>query len=319
MVTQEATEREVAVALPEGGSALLAATPERALPPSAGWSAYLELSKPRIMVLILLIAMAGFGMASQSTFNYGLFCHMSLGVSLLAAGVGALNQFYERNIDGLMRRTERRPLPAGRISAGKAFSFGIITSSLGITYLAVTVNPLTAILGIFTLISYVFIYTPLKRKTSLSTVIGAFPGAIPPMIGWTAVHGELTIEPVILFLIMFFWQFPHFLAIAWMYRDDYARAGICMLPVVESTGIVTGRQIVLYAVGLLPVSMLPTLFMLTGKVYFFGALILGLIYLYYGAKTAIARTGLQAKKLLQVSILYLPLLFILMLLDKIAR
>lgn len=277
---------------------------------------YVELSKPRILVLILLIAIAGFAMATPPRFASMLLLHMIFGVGLLAAGVGALNQFFERDTDSAMRRTEKRPLPAGRISSTKALLFGSLTSTLGICYLALTVNMLTAALGIFTLISYVFFYTPLKRRTSLSTVIGAFPGAIPPIIGWVAVRNEISIEAAVLFLIMFLWQFPHFLAIAWMYREDYARAGIRMLPVVEKEGYATSRQIVLYAVALVPVSMLPTLIGMAGPFYFFAALLLSLAYLYYSLRTAINRTGLQAKRLLQVSILYLPLLFIIMLLDK---
>lgn len=278
-------------------------------------SAYLELSKPRILVLILLIAIAGFCLASQGSIDRMLLLHMSVGISLLAAGVAALNQLLERDVDGAMRRTERRPLPAGKISYQKALLFGSLTSIVSLVYLSITVNALTGALGLFTLITYVFMYTPLKRRTTLSTVVGAFPGAIPPLMGWAALRGEIGLEAVVLFAIMFLWQFPHFLAIAWMYKEDYARAGICMLPVVEE-GAATGRQVLIYALALLPVSLLPTLIGLAGPVYFLGAFILSLAYLYVSYRSAQLRTRLQAKRLLQISVIYLPLLFLLMLIDK---
>jgi heme o synthase len=279
-------------------------------------AAYLELTKPRILVLILLTSIAGFCLASQGSINTKLMLHMSIGVGFLAAGIAALNQFFEREIDKAMRRTERRPLPSGRITPTKACLFGIATSVFGIAYLALLINPLSGIMAVLTLGSYIFLYTPLKRKTTLSTVIGAFPGAVPPLMGWVAVRGEIGIEAGVLFLIMFLWQFPHFLAIAWMYREDYARAGIRMLPIIEPDGRATGRQIVIYALALLPVSLLPTLIGLAGNVYFFGALVLSLGYLYFSVRAAMARSRLEAKYLLQASILYLPLLFVLMLLNK---
>jgi protoheme IX farnesyltransferase len=282
---------------------------------SSSWSVYLELSKPRILILLLLIAVAGFCLAT-SNWRTSLLLHMSIGIGLLAAGTATLNQFFERNIDGVMRRTERRPLPSKRITPSKALLFGVATSIGGLIYLAAFTNPLTGLLGLFTLASYVFLYTPLKRRTSLSTVIGAFPGAIPPLMGWAAAHGNIGLEAGVLFLIMFLWQFPHFLAIAWIYREDYGRAGICMLPIIEPEGAVTGRQIVLYALALLPVSLLPTMIGLAGGIYFAGALILGLAYIYFSARLAMTRSRLQAKRLLQASIIYLPLLFALMLLDK---
>ena len=281
-------------------------------------AAYLELTKPRILILILLTSIAGFCLASQGSINGRLLLHMSVGVGFLAAGIAALNQFFERDIDRVMRRTERRPLPSGRITPAKAGIFGALTSILGIAYLALLINPLSGIMAVLTLGSYIFLYTPLKRKTPLSTVIGAFPGAVPPLMGWVAVRGEIGLEAGVLFFIMFLWQFPHFLAIAWMYREDYARAGICMLPIIESDGRATGRQIVLYALALLPVSLLPTLVGLAGNVYFFGALVLSLGYLYFSVRAAMGRSRLEAKYLLQASIFYLPLLFVLMLLNKTA-
>lgn len=281
-------------------------------------AAYLELTKPRILILILLTSIAGFCLASQNSINTRLLAHMSIGVGLLAAGIAALNQFFERDIDRVMRRTERRPLPSGRITPTRACLFGILTAVLGTAYLVLFVNMLSGIMAVFTLGSYIFLYTPLKTKTTLSTVIGAFPGAVPPLMGWAAARGQIGVEAGVLFFIMFLWQFPHFLAIACMYREDYARAGICMLPIIEPEGHATGRQIVLYALALLPVSLLPTLVGLAGNVYFFGALILSLGYLYFSIRAAMERSRLEAKYLLQASIFYLPLLFILMLLNKTA-
>lgn len=279
-------------------------------------SVYLELVKPRILSLLLLIALAGFGLGSH-TFQGWLLLHLSLGISLIGAATGTLNQWWERDSDKDMLRTKERPLPTNRISKTKAFVFGITTSILGTCYLAYFVNPLSGIIGLSTIISYVFFYTPLKSKTSLSTVIGAFPGATPPMIGWVAVHNQIDTASLVLFLIMFFWQFPHFLAIAWMYREDYTKAGIKMLPILEPEGFATGRQILLYALVLLPISLLPTMIGICGKVYFFGALVLSSWYLYHSFLTARLRTWQQAKTLLKVSVIYLPLLFLLMLLDKI--
>jgi heme o synthase len=281
-------------------------------------AAYIELSKPRILILILLTAIAGFCLASKGSIDIRLLIHMNVGVGLLAAGIGALNQFFERDIDRLMRRTERRPLPSGRLTPTKACLFGIATSIGGILYIALLINLLSGIMGIFTLGTYIFLYTPLKRKTPLSTFIGAFPGAVPPLIGWTAVSGNIGIEAIVLFAIMFFWQFPHFHAIAWMYREDYARAGIRMLPVIEPDGRSTSRQIVFYALVLLPVSLLPFLIGLAGHIYLFGAFVLSLAYLYFGIRTAILRSRQEAKYLLQASVLYLPLLFALMLINKTA-
>lgn len=278
-------------------------------------SAYIELTKPRILVLIILTAMAGFGMAVEGEVDKLLILNMSIGVMLIAAGTATLNQFFERNLDLLMKRTALRPLPSGRLSPEKARNFGIVTSIIGTLYLALFVNPLTSLLGLLTIISYLFLYTPLKTRSPLSTLVGAFPGAMPPMLGWAAARGEVGLEAFVLFAIMFLWQFPHFLAIAWMYKDDYARAGICMLPIVDKEGVMTGRQIVLYALALVPVSLMPTMIGLTGSLYFFVAFVLSLGYLYFSINAARLRTGLQAKRLLQASIVYPPLLFIFMLLN----
>jgi len=194
--------------------------------------------------------------------------------------------------------------------------FGISLSAVATTYLAIFINPLSALLGLATFASYLFVYTPLKTKTTLSTVFGAFPGAMPPLIGWVAARGRIGVEAWILFAILFLWQFPHFLAIAWMYRDDYARAGIRMLPVVEPEGRVTGQQIITYTLLLVPVSLLPVAVGISGQIYLFGAVVLGIGFLFFSAKAALVRTTWQARKLLLASVLYLPALFALMVLNR---
>lgn len=279
-------------------------------------SAYLELTKPRITLMVVLTAAAGFLLASPSGMDYLGFIQMSLGVALLSSGISALNQYMERDLDALMRRTESRPLPAGKLSPMEALLFGAGLSVIAITYLAIAVNALTAALGAVTFASYLFLYTPLKTRTTLSTVVGAVPGAMPPLIGWVAARGEANLEAWVLFAILFLWQFPHFLAIAWMYREDYGRAGIKMLPVVESEGRVTARQIMIYTVLLLPVSLMPSMMKVTGMIYFVGAIALGLIFLYFSARAARSRTAWQARRLLLASVLYLPALFALMVLNQ---
>lgn len=275
-------------------------------------SDYVELTKPRITFLVVLTAAAGFCMGARQGGDYfGLFS-MSFGIALLASGISTLNQYIERESDKLMRRTEKRPLPDGRLKARSALAFGLMLSALATAYLWLFINGLTAALGVVTFASYLFLYTPLKTRTTLSTVLGAFPGAMPPLIGWVAARGEVTVEAVILFAILFLWQFPHFLAIAWMYREDYGRAGIKMLPVVEPDGRVTGQQIVVYTLMLLPVSLLPAFVHLSGSVYLIGASVLGLAFLYYSVRAAVMRSTWQARRLLLASVLYLPALFALM-------
>ena len=278
-------------------------------------SAYLELTKPRITFLVVLTAVAGFCLAS-GTIDLVRLLNMSLAIALLSSGISTLNQYMERDLDRLMRRTQDRPLPSGRLTPGEALLFGSALSAIAIGYLALTVNPLSAVLGVATLAAYLFVYTPLKTRTTLSTVLGAFPGAMPPFIGWAAARGEITIEAWVLFAILFLWQFPHFLAIAWMYRDDYASAGIKMLPVVEPEGRVTGQQIVTYTLLLIPVSLFPVLVNLAGSVYLVGASVIGVVFLYYSARAALVRTTWQARKLLLASVLYLPILFALMVMSK---
>jgi protoheme IX farnesyltransferase len=279
-------------------------------------SAFLELTKPRITFLIVLTSAAGFGLASRSRFDYVAFLSSLFGIALLSSGIATLNQYAERDLDGLMRRTASRPLPLGKLAPWEALAFGAGLTVVAEIYLLVFVNPLSALLGLTVIAGYLFAYTPLKTRSSLSTVVGAFPGAVPPLIGWTAATGSLSIEAWVLFAILFLWQFPHFLAIAWMYREDYSRAGILMLPVVEPDGRVTAQQIVVYTLMLIPVSLLPTVLGMSGRIYFFGALVLGLLFLYSSVRAAFSMSRQQARRLLLASVLYLPLLFILMVVNK---
>jgi protoheme IX farnesyltransferase len=279
-------------------------------------AAYIELTKPRITFLIVLTSAAGFCLGARGAVNYLVFTHAMLGIALLSSGIATLNQFMERDLDGLMRRTESRPLPSGRLAPFEALWFGITLTLVAELYLAVSVNVLTAILGLTVISGYLFLYTPLKTRTSLSTALGAFPGAMPPLMGWTAARGEIDIAAWVLFAILFLWQFPHFLAIAWMYREDYGRAGICMLPVVEPDGRVTGQQIILYSLMLVPVSLLPTFLGVSGKVYLVAALILGLLFLASSVRAALSKSNQHARQLLLASVLYLPLLFGVMVLNR---
>jgi heme o synthase len=277
---------------------------------------YLELTKPRITWLILMSTAVGYFFGHHGAWSFWPVLHTILGTALIASGTAALNQWYEREADRKMRRTADRPIPSGRLSAGRALIFGILLSVAGFAELAFGLNWLSAFLGLFTLLSYLFLYTPLKQRTPLSTLVGAFPGAMPPIIGYAAASGILDAQAWTLFAILFLWQFPHFLAIAWMYREDYERAGIRMLPVVQPSGEATARQIVLYSLALIPVSMAPSLLGMSGKIYFFGALALGLWYLYSGVRVALDRTILRARAVLLVSVIYLPLIYGLMLLDR---
>jgi len=279
-------------------------------------AAYVELTKPRITFLIVLTAAAGFALATRGKVDYVALFRAMMGIALLSSGIATLNQYMERALDGLMRRTADRPLPSGRLLPWQALLFGAGLTVLAETYLAIVVNPLTAFIGLTVIAGYLFGYTPLKTKTSLSTLVGAFPGAVPPLIGWTAARGELSLEAWVLFAILFLWQFPHFLAIAWMYREDYARAGILMLPVVEPDGRVTAQQIVVYTLMLLPVSLIPTALGLSGRIYLCGAIILGLLFLYRSVRAAFSKSRQQARQLLLASVLYLPVLFILMVLNR---
>ena len=279
-------------------------------------AAFAELTKPRITFLIVLTSAAGYALASPAGINYVGLISALFGIALLSSGIATLNQYLERDLDALMRRTADRPLPSGKLLPWEALLFGVGLTVAAQMYLAVFVNPLSALLGLTVIAGYLFGYTPLKTKTSLSTMVGAFPGAVPPLIGWTAATGELSLQAWVLFAILFLWQFPHFLAIAWMYREDYARAGILMLPVVEPDGRVTSQQIVIYTLMLIPVSLLPTALGLSGKIYLYGAAMLGILFLYSSVRAAFSQSRQQARRLLLASVLYLPLLFILMVLNR---
>ena len=276
-----------------------------------------ELTKPRMNFLVVVTTMVGYYMAARGwTDDWARMLHTLLGTALTAAGAAVMNQYVERGHDARMRRTANRPLPAGRVSPLEAQALGVLLSVGGVAYLALCVNVLTAALGAITLSSYVFLYTPLKRRTTLCTIVGAVPGAIPPMMGWTAVTDSLGPQAWALFAILFFWQMPHFLAIAILYRDDYKAGGFLMLPVVDDDLVATGRQIVLYGSALIPVSLFPTIIGMTGPGYFLAAAVLGLAFLGFGATCAITRTRTDARKLFFASIIYLPLLLAVMMLDK---
>jgi protoheme IX farnesyltransferase len=281
---------------------------------------YIELTKPRITWLILMSTGVGyyFGIKHPwgSPADWALLLHTMIGTGLIASGTAALNQWYERASDSLMRRTASRPLPMGRMRPRQALWFGIALTVAGFVELAWGVNLLSALLGAFTMGAYLFLYTPLKQRSHLSTVVGALPGALPPLMGYAASFGGLNTEAFTLFLILFVWQFPHFLAIAWMYREDYARAGIRMLPVVEPDGSSTARQIVLYASTLIPISLLPVVLRMSGKIYLAGALALGVWFLYTGVRVAFDRTNARARSVLLASVIYLPLIYGLMVLDR---
>ena len=279
-------------------------------------AAYAELTKPRITFLIVLTAAAGFCLGSPGGVDYFALLSSLVGIGLLSSGIATLNQYIERDLDGLMRRTADRPLPSGKLMPWEALLFGVMLTVIAEAYLAAFVNPLTGLLGLTVIAGYLFGYTPLKTRSTLSTLVGAFPGAMPPMIGWSAARGDLSVEAWVLFAILFLWQFPHFLAIAWMYREDYSRAGILMLPVVEPDGKITGQQIIVYTLMLLPVSLLPTVLGLSGKLYLYGAIILGLLFLFSSVRAAFSKSRQQARQLLLASVLYLPLLFILMVFDR---
>jgi protoheme IX farnesyltransferase len=277
---------------------------------------YIQLTKPRITWLILMSTAIGFVFGSQAGWSGWTLAWTLLGTGLLASGTATLNQWWERDADGKMHRTQDRPLPSGQISPGRAFSWGVLLSIAGFALLAQGVNLLSALLGLFTLLSYLVIYTPLKRISPHSTTVGAIPGAMPPLIGYAAAAGVLTAEAWVLYAILFVWQFPHFYSIAWMYRDDYSRAGIRMLPVVQPDGQSTARHIMLTSLLLIPVSLAPVWFSMTGTIYFVGAAVAGLYFLYTGVRVVMDRSLLRARAVLLSSVIYLPVLYGLMLLDR---
>jgi protoheme IX farnesyltransferase len=275
-----------------------------------------EMSKPGITLMVVLTAGLGFLLAGGEKFSFVLLVATLVGTGLVSAGASVLNQVLEREPDALMRRTANRPLPAGRMDPDTALLFGVAVAVAGLAELALAVNLMTALLGAAALTGYVFVYTPLKRITSLATIVGAVPGAIPPMMGWSAVRGQLDPAAWVLFGILFFWQMPHFLAIAWLCREDYARGGFPMLTVSDTTGSRTARQMILYGVALIPVSLLPSVLGLMGTLYFVCALILGLVYLGFSFGFARTRSTAGARWLMLSSILYLPAILLIMLLDR---
>jgi protoheme IX farnesyltransferase len=281
---------------------------------------YLELTKPRVAGLVLFTVAAGAWLADRGVPEPVFLFHILFGTALVAGGASALNQLLERHTDALMQRTESRPLAAGRLQPLEGLVFGLLLAIAGLTYLGIALHrPLAALVAGFALISYVFLYTPLKRKTSLNTLVGAVPGALPPVIGWTAVTGSVGAGAGILFLVLYLWQIPHFLAIARIYREDYARAGMPMLPVVDRKGDLTARQMVSYCLALIPVSLMPGLLGLAGLVYLMGALLLGLGFL--GSALGFHRDHSipQARRVLWASLVYLPILFILLLVDRVSH
>jgi protoheme IX farnesyltransferase len=280
---------------------------------------YLSLTKPDVSFLVVLTTVAGYSLGTLGPLDWLRMAHTVFGTTLVAAGTSALNHYLERDTDARMRRTAGRPLPSGNLQPREAFLFGLGLLLGGALYLAVATNLLATLLATVTSIAYLGVYTPLKRRTTLATFIGAFPGAVPPLIGWAAAQGTITLDAWILFAILFLWQFPHFDAIAWMYREDYSRAGIKMLPVEDREGTRTFREILLTAAVLVPVSLLPALTGLVGARYFFGALVLGIILVEVCLWAAAAKSNVRAKWLMHATVIHLPLLLGLLIYDKFAR
>lgn len=277
----------------------------------------LTLTKPELTLLSVVTALGGAYLASATTVEPGLLLHTFLGTLLVGGGAGSLNQYLERNYDALMRRTENRPVPSGRVNERTALLFGLALSIAGVIQLALFTHPLAAFLAFTTLVSYLFLYTPLKRVTPFATVIGGIPGALPPLIGWAAVSGELTMGAWSLFFILFFWQMPHFLSLGWMYRKDYARAEYRLLTVVDPTGEAASRQILIYSIALIPAAAMPTMVGTLGLLYFVGALVLSAALLRIAIRLYHDRSNDTARRLFFGSLLYLSLLVGLMILDRV--
>jgi protoheme IX farnesyltransferase len=280
---------------------------------------FVTLTKPRLNFLVVVTTLAAYYLGVEDGALIMTMVHTVIGTALVAGGASALNQVWEEHTDRLMRRTRTRPIPDSRLASREAIWFGVALSVAGLVDLWFGANPRAAWVALLTLVSYVFFYTPLKVRTSLSTIVGAVPGALPAVIGWVAATNTWSIEAWVLFGIVFMWQMPHFLAIAWMYRDDYARAGIPLLPVLEPDGLSTGRQAVMYTAALLPVSLLPTVVGMAGPHYFTGAIVLDLVLLWLAVEFAATRTMPAARRLFAATILYLPLLWIVLLADHFAR
>jgi heme o synthase len=279
-------------------------------------SDFVLLTKPRITFLVLVTTAVGYALGVGASFHPAVFVSLLVGTALVSGGASALNQWAERDADALMARTASRPLPSGRLAPADALVFGLVISAVGLVLLASAVNLLTALLALGSLSSYVLAYTPLKRVTSLCTLVGAVPGAIPPMMGWAAARGSLDREALALFGVLFLWQLPHFLSIAWIYRDDYARAGFPMLPVTDPGGASTARQSVAYAAALVPVTLLAGALTAAGELYLWGAVALGALFVGCAIAFAFARSIQTARLVFLVSVLYLPAVLGLMVLDR---
>ena len=283
------------------------------------FGAFMELTKPRIAIMLVLTSAAGFYLGSntlKAPFNFVLFLNSMIGITLLAFGVAALNQYWERDLDKLMERTAKRPLPIGKLTPAEALIFSLAITAGAEIYLALAVNLLTAGLGLVVIVGYVLMYTPMKTRTPISTAVGAIPGAMPPLMGWTSAANGISTEALVLFWLLFIWQFPHFLAIANMYKEQYRAAGIRMLPVVEKEGKNTAFQIVFFSVVIIPVSVIPYFTGVSGIIYFIGAIVLGLWFLSAGIKAAREKTPEASRKLLMTSVMYLPLIFFLMVVNS---
>jgi heme o synthase len=281
--------------------------------------AYVVLTKPDVTFLVVITTIAGFYLGSSGTPDWFLLLHTLAGTMLIAAGTAALNQYVERDMDAVMRRTASRPLPTGQLQPREVLVFGVGTILIGAVWLALAVNALACLVALATTVLYLGVYTPLKKRTTLATAVGAIPGALPPVIGWVAARGSLSLGGWVLFAILFFWQFPHFMSIAWIYREDYARAGIRMLPVVDRKGDATFRQIVCASVILVWVSALPSVIGMAGMPYFFGSLLLGMLLLQVGLWANRSRTNTRAKWLMHSTVAHIPLLLLWMILDKATR
>jgi heme o synthase len=281
--------------------------------------AYVVLTKPDVTFLVVITTVAGFYLGSTGPMEWARLMNTLCGTLLVAGGTAALNQYVERHMDSVMRRTASRPLPLGILQPKEVLLFGVATIIAGTIWLALAVNALAALIALATSVSYLCAYTPLKTRTTLATAVGAIPGALPPLIGWAAASGTLSAGAWILFAILFFWQFPHFMAIAWMYREDYGRAGILMLPVVDRSGDRTFRLIIATSAILIPVSVLPSVLGMATINYFYGALILGLLLLLVSYWANRVRTNVRAKWLMHATVAHIPLLLGWMILDKVSR
>jgi heme o synthase len=280
-------------------------------------SDYYELTKPRMNFLVVVTTAVGYYMAARGLGDWGRLLHTLFGTAMAAAAASVLNQYIERDYDSLMHRTADRPLPAGRIAPAEALAFAVVLGVGGLSELLFFVNPLTALLAALTVFSYVFLYTPLKRWTTLCTIVGAVPGAIPAAMGWTAATGHLGAPAIALFGILFCWQMPHFLAIAILYRDDYARGGFKMLPVVDRDLLATGLQIVVWSLALVPVTLIPYAFGMAGRIYFLSAVAMGVAFTIFGIICAVKRHRAEARQLFLASIVYLPFLLGSMMIDRV--